>query len=204
VVAEVTKANLEECKTRLSVEPKWTTKMETLYNTVPAQFNTDELRQTFYDIAKAEYERLRQHYLTRGNILLADSKSLLEVAVKNKPEAEALQASLASEHKQADLKVQNELVANKESDLAFAAMDNAAPPPPAVKVQLKIEVEGNDAWLQIMAYWYANDPEARTMDLSKTLSKFKTFCEKHVNANPQNRIMHKGIKYVEDVKAKKG
>lgn len=204
VVAEVTKANLKECQDRLSVEPKWTPKMEVTYYTVPPQWaGNQEGIDAYSEIAKAEYERLKLHYNTRGKILLADSKSLLEVAVTNKTQAELLQHSMDTEHEQAKTKAEAEIVSTKEADLAFAAMDHVAAPPPAVKVKMKIEVSSNDGWLQIMAFWYANDPEARTMDLSKTLSKFKTFAEKKVNFD-DTRIVHPAIKYVEDVTAKKG
>lgn len=204
VVAEVTKATLKECQDRLSVDPKWTPKMEAAYYTVSPEWagNQEEI-DAYSEIAKAEYDRLKLHYNTRGKILLADSKSLLEVAVTNKDEAARMQTSLTTAHKKEETKAHEEIVANKEADLAFATMDHAAPPPPAVKIKQKIEVVSNDGWLQIMAFWYANDPEAKTMDLSKTLSKFKTFAEKKVNFD-DTRIVHPAIRYVEDVTAKKG
>lgn len=204
MVADVTKENLTESQQRLSVDPKWTPKMEAAYYTVPTQWEGDQAKIDLYqEIAKAEYQRLKDHYTTRGSTLLADSKSLLEVAVKSREEAARLQESMTAAHKKEEEKAHEAIIDDATTEKTFAALDTVAPPPPPVKIKWKIEVDSNDGWLQILAFWYSNDPDAKKTDLSKTLSKFRTFAQNKFNSDGI-KIEHPAVRYVEDVAAKKG
>lgn len=200
MVNAVTKETLEETKTRLSSDPKWTRSMDTFYYEPPA-WATDKAN--FKSIADAELAANKADYLTRAKQILVDSTAILQVALTNKEEALRLQQVNAEEEAKRIQENTAQSQAKIDAEKALATLDIERPPEANVRVKMKIEILDNRAWLEMIAFWYENDPAAKTADLStKTFKQVKTYCERIVNSESGTMIDHPSLEYIEDVKAR--
>ena len=206
VVAEVTKENLQECKDRLSVTPKWTEKMEAAFIAVPDHLKDQELIDKFKEIVGNEKAAMVLHYQTRGKIILADSKSLLEVALTSRDEADRMATASTQNQKADENQVIAEIVADTDGKIAMAALDAAAEVPNAnvrtkwIIDQKKIKRPG---WLKLVAFFFEFDQEKKDDLSKKTFMQCLKFAEDMANADTPRKLDHPQIVYIEDVKARK-
>ncbi len=207
VVGEVTKATLKECQDRLSVTPKWTEKMNTKFFMVPEDLTDQELMDKFLEIVEAEKPAMMKHYQERGKLILADSKSILEVALTNKEEAQRLSTAATQNQKTEENQTIAEIQANTDGKLAMAGLDAMADVPNAnVRTkwlidQSKIKRAG---WLKLVAFFFEFDQEKKDDLSKKTFMQCLKFAEEMANADTPKKLDHPEIVYIEDVKARKG
>jgi len=199
LVDKVTKANLATTKTRLTTEVKWKDDYTKFYRTKP-DWVTDA--EKFDAIAKAEFEANKTDYLTRAKTIMDDALRILDVAVNDKDEAIRMQEIAAKAQKEEAEKVASQKEKDIEAQKAIAELDMERVEAPKVKSKMKIEILDNVAWLQLMSFWYTNDPDSKTVDCSKkTFAQLKTYAENSCNKG-NDILTHSSIKWTEDVKAK--
>lgn len=198
LINDVTKGNLETTRTRLSAEVKWKEDYTKFYRTKPDWADAEK----FDAIAKAEFEANKMDYLTRAKAIMDDALRILDVAVNDKAEAQRLQDVAAQVQKEEAEKVASQEEKDIEAQKAIAELDMERVEAPKVKSKMKIEILDNVAWLQLMSFWYTNDPDSKTVDCSKkTFAQLKTYAENSCNKG-NDILTHSSIKWIEDVKAK--
>lgn len=201
IVNAVTKDNLADQKKKLATEPRWVPEtMDKFYFKVDPWTNDQD---TFKRIADEEFEANKTDYLTKAKTILTDSLAIVDVALTNKAEADRLQAA-ATEQAKKDTEIQSEEAQRATAaELALANLDiNKAELAKGIKPKMKIDIQGNDGWIQIIAFWFQHDPAAKTADLSKkTFLQCKTFAENLCN-NTGTILEHEDVIYVEVVKVK--
>lgn len=206
IVGQVSDENLEESKKRLSKEPAWTDKFEQFFLAPPKNGELAGVPVEVYQTVATEMlEETKLTYVKKAKEIMSDCLGLLPVALKNKEDAKKLQEIEATRAEEAAKLAEETMIAKAEGEKAIATLDSqsSVPPEPKVKTKHTIEVVQNSGWLQIIAFWYEHDPKAKSDDVSKkTFLQCKTFAEKKYN-NDGVKIEHAGVKYVEDVKAKK-
>lgn len=199
LVDKVTKETFETTKTRLQTEPKWMPEMDTYMLEIP-DWITDKAH--FTAIVNEELPAIREEYITQSAEILKRSITILETAIVNKADAQALKEAEEQRAKEEDAKKEEELKRDLEAQQAIAEVYQEKIEQPKVRVKMKVEILDNEAWLHMISWWYKHDPEAKTKDLSKkTFLQCKTFCEKYC-FDTGEFIEHASLQWVEDVKAR--
>lgn len=200
LVKKVTKENLDDTKKKLSKKPVW---MKDVMD--PQFFDKPDWvadNEQWSRIANEVFPAMQTDYLTKAKEILDGSLKIAQVAITNKEEAELLQKAQTEHDKAEEQRKAEELQKELDGKDAMAQLDKEHIEAPKVRVKMKIDVLENEGWLQMIAFWFANDPESKTKDLSKkTFLQCKTFCEKACN-DTGAIIEHKSLTYIEDVKAR--
>lgn len=198
LVDKVDKANFDKTKKRLQTEPKWTEDMQKFLYEQPTWITDYEHFKTVVD---AELETITKDYLEQSAEILKRSLTILETALTNKAEAQALQEAEAQRQADLDAQKDQELKKDIQGQQAIAELDAEKIEAPKVRAKMKIEVLSNEGWLHMISWWFKHDPESESKDLSKkTFAQCKTFCEKWCNDTGE-MIEHESLQYIEDVKA---
>lgn len=206
MVDTVTEGNIQEYTKRLESVPKWTDSCDVIYNTPYTPPTThiakDVAAQAAKKILDLNKNGLIQSYIAQASQIMTDTIPLLKAALTNKEDAKRLQQAQEDEVKRIAAEAEINAAKEAETQSALAVLDQEKPQEVKATIDASIEILSNDGWLQIIAFWYENDPTSKVGDLTKkTFLQCKTFCEKHAK-NTGEVISHPSIVYNEKIKAK--
>lgn len=201
----LTEANKDEVISKLSGPAKWTSTCETYFNTpisyLPKHIDKNTAAKLLREKMDTAKEDFINSYLDIANTALADARDLVPIHLRDKEEANRIAKAHEQEKKEKAEREKQEAEKRIEAEQAIAVLDQDTITKSNAKEKMVIEVTENQAWLQIIAFWFEKDEKAKTADLSKkTFAQCLTFCEKYAN-DTGVIIEHPGITYTEKVKA---
>ena len=194
IIKSITKANMKEAEKKLSVVPEWKEKQR-------LQFLANDAEATAEQIKEAS-----EVFLEQSKKILKEAIEIIPLVLQNKAEAEKLlkeQEALAKEEAE---KASKEADAKAEAEKALAQLDSTpllvTNNGPKTKSVVEIVVKDSSGWLQIIAFWFEKDEDAKKKDLSKkTFMQCLKFVEKWANTHGE-RIESEAILYKEVTKAR--